>query len=208
MDSPSADRHSLASYLPKMLLRRLASPEPLIHPEARSTLGAVLLSDIQGFTALVEHYSSAGRKGLEELTWLLNQYIADVAGAVEAFGGDVLSIAGDAFLCHWPASSPDTVRDAVLRAAQAGERIQRALQDRQGHQLPTRIGIGVGELVVGYAGGMEGRWEVVVSGDALSDVAAVEKAATPGTVLISANAWAVAGSAGGGRSGGGQGRTP
>ncbi|HEX7797722.1 MAG TPA: adenylate/guanylate cyclase domain-containing protein, partial [Vicinamibacterales bacterium] len=202
MDSPSADRHSLASYLPRMLLRRLASSAPLNQPEAASTQGAVLLSDIQGFTALVERYSGAGRKGLEELTWVLNQYIADVAGAVQALGGDVLSIAGDAFLCHWPASSPDTVRDAVLRAAQAGERIQHALQDRQRNQLPTRIGIGVGELVVGYAGGMEGRWEVVVSGDALSDVAIVEKAAIPGSVLISAKAWAVAASACEGRPGG------
>src|SRR5262245_30949604 len=140
MDSPSADRHTLASYLPRTLRRRLASAEPLSHPEIRRTPGAVLLSDIQGFTALVERFSSAGRKGLEELTWLLNQYIADVVGAVEALGGDVLSIAGDAFLCHWPASSPDTVRDAVVRAAQAGERIQRAVQDRQRNQLPTRIG--------------------------------------------------------------------
>ena len=207
MDSPSPDRHSLASYLPRMLLRRLASSEQLNHPEAKSTPGAVLLSDIQGFTALVERYTTAGRKGLEELTWLLNQYIADVVGAVEALGGDVLSIAGDAFLCHWPASSPETVRDAVLRAAMAGERIQHALQDRRGNQLPTRIGVGVGELVVGYAGGMEGRWEVVVSGDALSDVAAVEKAAIPGSVLISAKAWAVAASACEGRPGSANGTT-
>src|SRR5262249_1155284 len=119
----------------------------------------------------------------------------DVVGAVEAIGGDVLSIAGDAFLCHWPASSPDTVRDAVLRAAQAGERIQRALHDRQGKQLPTRIGIGAGELFIGYAGGIEGRWQVVVSGDALTDVTTVEKAATRGSVLMSAKAWGVAGSA-------------
>src|SRR5262249_6364832 len=190
-----------ARYLPRTLLRRLAASDPLDHPEARSTAGAVLLSDIEGFTALVERYSSAGRQGLEELTWLLNQYIADVVGAVEALGGDVLSIAGDAFLCHWPASSPDTVRDAVLLAARAGVGIQRALHERQRKQLATRIGVGVGELVVGYAGGIEGRWEVVVSGDALTDVTTVEKAATPGSVLISAKAWAVAGSACDGRPG-------
>jgi class 3 adenylate cyclase len=203
------DRHSLASYLPKTLLRRLAAG-PLNHPEVRRTAGAVLLSDIQGFTAFVERFSAAGRKGLEELTWLLNQYIADVAGAVEVHGGDVISIAGDAFFCHWPAAPPDTVLEAVLRAAQAGEAIQRALHDaeaKHGRQLPTRIGIGVGDLVVGYAGGIEGRWEVVVSGDAITDVTPVEKAATPGSVLISANAWAVAGSACEGRTGSAGGTT-
>ena len=211
MNPFSTDRHSLASYLPRMLLRRLATGEPLNQPEARRTPGAVLLSDIQGFTALVERFSAAGRQGLEELTWLLNQYVADVVGVVEAHGGDVLSIAGDAFLCHWPAPTPDIVPDTVLRAAQAGEAIQRALQDRvrdQGRELPTRIGIGVGDLVVGYAGGIEGRWEVVVSGEALTDVTPVEKAATPGSVLISARAWAVAGSACEGRPGNAGGHVP
>src|SRR4029453_4357541 len=156
MNPFSTDRHSFASYLPRMLLRRLATGEPLNQPEARRAPGAVLLSDIQGFTALVERFSAAGRQGLEELTWLLNQYVADVVGAVEAHGGDVLSIAGDAFLCHWPAPTLDTVPDAVLRAAQAGEAIQRALQQRggkHGRELPTRSGIGVGDHAVGSPGG-------------------------------------------------------
>jgi class 3 adenylate cyclase/tetratricopeptide (TPR) repeat protein len=187
--SPSARRHSLASYLPRMLVERLGDALPLSSPEARQTQGAILLSDIRGFTALVERAAAGGKAGLEELTWLLNGYVADVVAAVESYGGDVVSIAGDAFLCFWPAATDEDLTHAVLRAAHAGAAIQRSLNGGRAERLATRIGIGVGDLIVAYCGGVDGRWEVTLSGGALRDVATMEKAALAGSVLLSADAW-------------------
>ena len=148
--------------MPRVLIDRLTSGPPLAAPEARETSGAVLLSDIKGFTALVEDFAARGRIGLEELTWILNGYVGDVVDAVEAHGGDILSIAGDAFLCYWPTSKDVDLELAVMRAAHAATSIQRAVHDRpagDNRRIVTRIGIGAGDLLLGYVGGVGGRWD-------------------------------------------------
>ena len=185
----SVPRHNLESYLPRALRERLASAEALVAPEVRVTAAAALLTDIQGFTALVESFAARGKPGLEELTWRLNAYVADVVGIVESYGGDVLSIAGDAFLCHWPAVSREDLPIATTRAAQAALAIQQAMEAAGDRGFPTRIGIGAGELLVAHVGGVGGRWELVASGSALADAAAGERQATAGQVLMSESSW-------------------
>ena len=181
--------HSLSSYLSRTLLDRLVDGRELYAPEARAETGAVLLSDIQGFTSLVESFAARGRSGLEEITWLLNEYVADVVQAVENNDGDVVSIAGDAFLCYWPATTPDEQTAAATRAAQAALAIQDAIGQRSAGQFPTRIGIGYGDLQLGFVGGLDGRWELSASGAAIGDVTAAERRATAGTVQVSDAAW-------------------
>jgi class 3 adenylate cyclase/tetratricopeptide (TPR) repeat protein len=184
---------SLAGYLPAMLLRRLAAG-PIEAPEARRAPCAILLSDIQGFSRLVERLSARGRAGLEELTWRLNGYFADVVEVIDAHGGDVLYITGDAFYCVWPAGDGPSLADAVARAAQAGLAVQARVDQRpagDGQRFATRIGVGAGELLTAYAGGLEGRWELIATGEALADVVAAEREAPAGTVRLSPSAWAL-----------------
>src|SRR5215831_16092431 len=59
--------HSLSSYLPRTLVDRVVGGGALSEPEVHSGEAAVLLSDIQGFTSLVESYAARGRLGLEEI---------------------------------------------------------------------------------------------------------------------------------------------
>jgi class 3 adenylate cyclase/tetratricopeptide (TPR) repeat protein len=187
-----SNQHTFDSYLSRALRERLASPRPLVEPECWARAGVVLLSDIQGFTSLIEGYAARGKAGLEEITWRLNAYVADVVEIVEGCGGDVLSIAGDAFLCHWLAAEPGDVATAILRAAEAGLAIQRKIQgavDGEGRGFPTRVGISAGEVIIAHVGGVEGRWELVASGKALTEAAAAERAAKPGGVLVSPRAW-------------------
>ncbi|MBI3792247.1 MAG: AAA family ATPase, partial [Gemmatimonadetes bacterium] len=178
-------------YVPRLLRERLASAMPLGGPEAREVEGVVLLSDLQGFTALVERFSADGRAGLEELTWALNRYFADLVDEVVAHGGDVVSIAGDAFLCVWTAPSAEALGQMVARAAAAGLAIQAALHERdagRGMRFATRIGIGAGSFTIATVGGDGGRWELLVSGDALRDAVAAEHDAVAGQVVLSAAA--------------------
>ena len=144
----NAASQTLSSYVPRLLSGRLARGS-ISRPEARLDSAAVLLSDIRGFTSLVAAFTGAGREGLEQLTWVLNRYFADLVEEVYAHGGDVLCIAGDAFLCYWPMESADDLGDTTLRAAQAGLAIQRRLHDREaghGHRFAPRIGSGAGAL--------------------------------------------------------------
>jgi class 3 adenylate cyclase/tetratricopeptide (TPR) repeat protein len=183
----------LAGYLPATLLRRLAAG-PIEAPEARRGPCAILLSDIQGFSTLVERLSARGRAGLEELTWRLNGYFADVVEVIDAHGGDVLYITGDAFYCVWPVADRSGLADAVARAAQAGLEVQARVHERpagDGQRFATRIGVGTGELLTAYAGGLDGRWELIATGDALADVVAAERDAPAGAVRLSPSAWAL-----------------
>lgn len=190
----SAVAPALSSYVSRLLFDRVASGRPFEGPEARQVHAAVLLSDIKGFTSLVEVFAASGRTGLEELTWVLNAYFADLVEIVYAHGGDVLWVAGDAFFCYWQAASRETLGDATLRAAQAGKAIQARLHERdagRGRRFATRIGVSAGELTTAFVGGVGGRWELIASGDVLSDVADTERGATPGEVMLSAIAWSL-----------------
>ena len=156
-----------------------------------SSAGVLLLSDIQQFTSLVARYTHGGQEGLEQLTWLLNSYFENMVEIVAKHGGDILYVAGDAFLCHWQANEASRV-ESLLRAAACGLEIQQRIRGRlqeNKEAMATRVGIGSGELSTGFFGGHNGRWELVVSGSALEEVVNAEAACTPGGVLVGPNAW-------------------
>lgn len=179
--------HARSGYISRLLQGRVASTPRLSAPEARHAPAVLLLSDIERFTALVETLSASGRDGLEELTWVLNAYFADLVEVVHAHGGDVLYIAGDAFLCHWPVEN-EPLGVVVARAAQCGLAIQQRLHDRvvrPGLTIRTRIGVGAGELVTAFVGGVGGRWELIATGPALGDTIAAEGRAPAGEVVLS-----------------------
>ncbi len=191
----NAASRSLSCYLPRLLSGRLARG-PIATPEARLHSAAVLLSDLQGFTSLVATFTGSGRAGLEQLTWVLNSYFADLVEEVYAHGGDVLCIAGDAFLCYWPMEPGDALGDITLRAAQAGLAIQKRLHNRDaghGHRFATRIGVGAGDLSIAFVGGTGGRWDLIADGRALHEAAEAERACAPGELVLSPAAWGLIG---------------
>lgn len=186
--------HPLTGYVARLLLGRVASTPRIQVAEALEATGVLLLSDIERFTTLVETFSVAGPAGLEELTWILNGYFADLADTVHVHGGDILYVAGDAFLCHW-AATRESLGETVVRATQCGLDIQERLHDRQarpGTTILTRIGIGAGPLVTAFVGGTGGRWELVVSGQTLGDTIDAESRARAGQVLLHPAAMAAA----------------
>lgn len=177
----------LESYLPRFVTMRLASCVPICTPEARITSAAVLLSDIQGFSSLIATFSAAGPAGIEEITWVLSEYFADFVEVIYSYRGDVLCIAGDAFLCFWPAANDQELAEATQRAAQAALAIQERLHGREagrGHRFATRLGLGAGPLAIAFAGGIGGRWELVADGPPLRAAGAQERSCEPGCVRL------------------------
>ncbi|MGA2551271.1 MAG: adenylate/guanylate cyclase domain-containing protein [Burkholderiaceae bacterium] len=188
----NAETRAFSSYVPRLISKRLASGAAFHAPEAEIVSAAVLVSDIQGFTSLVRAFTEAGRSGLEELTWVLNGYFADLVEEIYAHGGDVLCIAGDGFLCYWPVVAPFDLAQTTLRAAQAGFAIQARLHDRNaGHnqRFATRIGVSAGDVSIAFVGGVGGRWELVADGQTLREAAEAELACPPGKVVLSTSAW-------------------
>ena len=189
---PRTSSHDLASYVPRLLARRLATGGPIAQFEATTLRAALLLTDIAGFTAYVERVSSSRRKGIEDLARAFDGYFSDLVGIVYGHGGDVLAIAGDAFFSYWPVDDDRQLADAVLRATEAAHAIQAGLGERHGvagHDFQTRAGVGAGKLTIGFVGGVGDRWEVMPVGNPIADVARAERHARPGTVAIAESAW-------------------
>jgi len=181
-----------ASYVSSLLGERLASGRPLTEAETSRVQGALMLTDIEGWTSLVEDMCAVGPEGLDELGATQNAYFIQLADTVYGHGGDVLTGVGDAFLCCWLASGADDLAEATARAARAALAFQAAAEDHAGpggRRLRTRIGIAAGELEMAMFGGVGGRWELFPMGDPLDEVAAAERSAPAGGVAAAASAW-------------------
>jgi class 3 adenylate cyclase/tetratricopeptide (TPR) repeat protein len=161
--------------------------------EASPVRGALLLTDIEGFTSRVEELCGAGPEGLDELARSLNAYFVHVAQTVYEHGGDLLTVTGDAFVCLWPAADGEDLTDATARAAQAALAFQAAEARHPapgGRRLRTRIGIAAGEIEIALVGGVNGRWELLPHGEPTEAVAEAERIAPAGGVVLAPSAWA------------------
>src|SRR2546423_887115 len=101
-DSRQCLAEALAAYVPRLVLDQIATdPAAVPGPRAAGFEGAVLFTDIAGFTALTERMDQAGMTGVEQLSRLLNTYFTDLIGLIEAHGGLVVKFAGDALIAVW-----------------------------------------------------------------------------------------------------------
>ncbi len=189
--APAIDWPTARSFVSGFLLRRLARPEPL-GVERHALNGALLLSDVESFTAQVERLVSMGPEGLEEVISSFNRYFCAVADTVAHFGGDILDTTGDSFLCFWAAEDERELADATALAAEAALAVLHTTEDPSNTTIwPTRIGLAAGPVEVGIVGGVRSRWHVTPRGQAAADVVGCERDAAAGTVLVSADAAAL-----------------
>lgn len=184
----------LASYVPALVLRRLAkNPAPISEPVAEGFPAAVLFADISGFTALADRFAHRGLPGVEALSQLLNDYFGQLINLVYDHGGDVVKFAGDGLLALWSTEAlAEDLPTATLRAAQCGLAIQQALHNAQvtpDVRLSLRIGVGAGNILTVYIGGEYRRWEMLIAGEPVITMSEAEQAASPGQVILSSQAW-------------------
>ncbi len=185
----------LASYVPAAMQRHLVDdPRAPDRPTAETFPAAVLFADISGFTALAERLAQRGPIGVEELTRSLNTVFDLLIDLVDAWGGEVLKFAGDALLAYWPANHSD-LHEAACRATQSAlvmhERLVALQRLVVQAPLTLRIGISVGEVTIATLGGERGRWDVLVSGDPITQVSEAQTLAQPGQVALSPRAWSL-----------------
>lgn len=83
----------LASYIPKLVQRRLVSnPQSIKVPEMEKFSACVMFADISGFTPLTEKFASEGSEGVEKLTAVLNDYFDKFIKIVYEYGGDIVKV--------------------------------------------------------------------------------------------------------------------
>ncbi|UCG25775.1 MAG: adenylate/guanylate cyclase domain-containing protein, partial [Chloroflexota bacterium] len=195
---------TLTTYVPALVVRRIASdPNPISAPTAERFGAAVLFADIRDFTALADKLARQGQVGAELLADLLNDCFGQLIDVVHEHGGEVTKFAGDALLALWPVSQDVSrlgsearlaLSRMVIRSAQCGLAIQETLnvfEAEDGTRLRLQVGIGAGDVYSVHLGGVFNRWEFLLSGTPLAQMSQAKENARPGKVVLSPEAWSL-----------------
>ncbi len=188
-----------AAYVPAPVTQAIYNgSQPLDAPLARHFSAIVLFSDISGFTKLSELLSTAGPTGTEELTYLINQYFTEMIQITQAYHGQVVKFSGDALTVLFQINE-DSLTSAARRAGECALAMQvkmsgfATLTTSMGPaSLSMKVGIGTGQVFECSAGGVLGRWEYLVAGQPLTQVALAEHYASPGQIIVSPQLWHLA----------------
>jgi class 3 adenylate cyclase len=182
-------RSTLAALLEAYLGRRSAAQvlAGRLQRETGETIRAVLLyGDLRGFTELSQTMAP------EAVVGALDAWFDRIAGAVHAFGGDVLKFIGDGVLAIFPIGErdPSEAGDAALRAIAAAKAGMAHLDAARGEQglpsLPFGMALHLGEMLWGNIGAAD-RLDFTAIGSAVNLVARLEGLCRPldRSVLIS-----------------------
>jgi class 3 adenylate cyclase len=171
-----AARSALATLLETYLGRRSAAQvlAGRLGREGGETIRAVLLTaDLRGFTALSEASSP------DAVVAALDAWFDRVAGAVHAFGGEVLKFIGDGVLAIFPIgdrSAPEACESALraVAAARAGmAHLDRQRAEQGLPALPFGMALHVGEMRWGNIGTAD-RLDFTAIGSAVNLVSRLE----------------------------------
>ena len=177
-----AGRATLTATLEAYLGRRSAA-RVLAAPLRRDIIGetiqaALLYADLRGFTALSESNPPS------VVIAALDAWFDRIAGAVHAFGGEVLKFIGDGVLAIFPVvgEAPRGACDAALRAVSAAQVGMAHLDKERGRQglspLPFGAALHVGEMLWGNIGAAD-RLDFTAIGPAVNLVSRLEGLCRP-----------------------------
>lgn len=165
-------KQHLSRYLSKDVVDRMIQDPAMRELGGNETRATVLFADIRRFTTIAEALTAA------ETMNLLNGYFAVAVPALEAHGGFVDKIIGDAVMAVF--GVPFAKEDDAIRAVRAGIEMQSAVKKHNASQRklgmpPIRIGIGVntGEVISGNLG-CATKMDYTVIGDGVNISARLE----------------------------------
>jgi class 3 adenylate cyclase len=176
---------ALEAYLGRRSAARVMSG-PLRRGVGETTEAALLFADLRGFTALSESSPPAA------VISALDAWFDRIAGAVHAFGGEVLKFMGDGVLAIFPVAgaAPSNACEAALKAvaaARSGMAHLDAERRREGlAPLPFGVALHLGEVLWGNIGAAD-RLDFTAIGPAVNLVSRLEGLCRPldKAVLIS-----------------------
>ena len=178
-------RATLDAYLGKRSAERVLAA-PLRRDLGETIQAALLYADLRNFTILSETTPPA------DVIAALDAWFDRIAGAVHAFGGEVLKFIGDGVLAIFPVveASPRRACDAALRAAGAAEAGMAYLNGERGAQGLPPLAFGaalhLGEILWGNIGAAN-RLDFTAIGPAVNLASRLEGLCKPleRTVLVS-----------------------
>lgn len=134
---------------------------------------SILFSDLVNFTSYSEKHPP------EEVISELNRYLRDVEPIIQTYRGHIDKYMGDGIMCEFGA--PINYVTHRTMAVMAGLKLQEQLS-RLSYPWQMRVGIASGQVFTGLIGFRRQTYTAI--GDVVNLAARLEKACTPGSVLI------------------------
>jgi class 3 adenylate cyclase/tetratricopeptide (TPR) repeat protein len=180
------DTGTLAPFVPRALLARLARPIDVLAESVECTM---VFADVSGFTRLSERLARRGNEGGEQLVDLINACFTALLAEAYGRGGSLVKFGGDAMVLLFYDQQRN--QQHTLRACAAAAAMRRRLREvgrvRTGDSnvvLRMSVGIHSGDYGMFVVGGSHR--EFVIGGAGTTKVVALEAAASSGQILISA----------------------
>ncbi|MBI4828335.1 MAG: adenylate/guanylate cyclase domain-containing protein [Nitrospinae bacterium] len=150
---------------PKVVAQMLAEPERLTLGGEKRKL-TVLFADLEGFTSLSEAMEPRA------LVAALNEYTTLSADIIMRYDGTLDKYIGDAVMAFWgaPLDQDDQAARALLAALELQRgmvRLRQSLTERGLPPVSARVGVNLGECVVGNMGSAQ-RFDYTALGDAVN----------------------------------------
>ncbi|MEJ6594513.1 adenylate/guanylate cyclase domain-containing protein [Parasphingorhabdus sp.] len=161
IEAMKSSLRSFGRYVPKDLVRSLLADgrEAVLGGEQRRL--SLHFSDVADFTTISEGLSP------QDLVEAMREYFELMTGAISEEGGTVDKFMGDGILAFYnaPTALPDHALHACQSALNAQQRLSQFVNQRV--EFRARIGLGIGDVVVGNMG-TEERFAYTVMGDAVN----------------------------------------
>ncbi len=169
-------RQAFGYHLPVDVVDKIAKGVNHVTTDGEKVHGIVMATDAQQYTQLSEQLNPTA------LHDLMNQYYATLFTPIRSHDGIVSDVVGDAAMAIWAASASKGHTDqqagnkhqqACLAALEIQSAVQAFNQDHPEQQLPTRIGLDSGEIVMGHVGALD-HYEYRAIGDIVNTASRIE----------------------------------
>jgi adenylate cyclase len=169
--------HRLGSYLPQDRLRALINDIPL----PTCAQGSAIFADISGFTPLTEKLTQSlgPRKGVEELSRILNKVYGALIDQVENYGGSIISFAGDSVIGWFEETECSS---ASLKAVTCAQAMQSGMKEFEGLSLKVSITTGPARRFV--VGDPNIQFLDAVAGTTIARLSTGERLANKGDIVL------------------------
>lgn len=164
-------RDAFGYYLPVEVVDDLAKNITGLKVREQLVNGICLATDAEQYTSLAESMDP------KKLVGFMNRYYEAVFDPVKRHGGMVSNVIGDSMLALWLATkrNPEPLHDACLAALEIASAMREFRRSHDGIELPTRIGLHSGEILLGNIGAAD-HFEYRPVGDIVNTATRIEGA--------------------------------
>jgi class 3 adenylate cyclase len=185
--------NDFSRFLPGALVEWAGRTAAGSFPPREAHVGALMITDVSGFTRLTAKLSrESGQVGAERIGLVLNGFISRLVGTVEQLGGAILGFEGDSLMVGWKSvSEPAALASAVWRSCHCALFLQHEIGQTlvEDELLTLRSGIAAGSINLVHLLSHSGNSRVILTGPEVQEVGRCAALAESGETLVSSDAW-------------------